>query len=248
MKRLALSLLVLTLPACASAPAPAAAQTPVPGAQPRTIHVNATAQVRRAPDRAVVSLAVETTAENAADAAARNAERMARVIEAVRRLGVDRGMIQTRRVELRPQYERVMQREPMEAREPRIVGYIAVNQVVVTVDDIGQVGPLVDAGVAAGANRVSGIHFQLREPEAAYHEAVRLAVQKARREAQVVAEALGEPLGAAQTVTTSSYYAPPPPAPMMADARMERTQAPTPVEPGELDVQATVSITFLIGT
>lgn len=248
-------LIAVALSACASAPAPAAAQLPGAESPHRTIFVNATAQVRRAPDQAVISLAVETPAPTAAEASRQNAERMTAVIEALRRLGIEREDIQTRRVELMPRYEAMDRRmpEPMPPdrmpQEPRIVGYIAVNQVVVTVDDIGLVGRVVDAGVAAGANRVTGIHFQLREPEAAYHEALRLAVQKARREAQVVADALGEPLGPALNVATSSFYAPPPPAPMMADMRMERAAAmPTPVEPGELDVTASVSITFRIGT
>ncbi|HUG41285.1 MAG TPA: SIMPL domain-containing protein [Longimicrobiales bacterium] len=251
MNRLSCIALAFTLSACAAAPATARAQVPVREAeQPRTIHVNATAQVQRLPDRAVTSLAVETTAATAADATRENADRMSAVIEAIRRVGIDRSRIQTRRVELMPRYEGVVREpQPMEPREPRIVGYIAVNQVVVTVDDIALVGRVVDAGVAAGANRVTGIHFQLRDPESAYHEAVRLAVQKARREAEVVAAALGEPLGPALNVTTSSYYAPPPSAPMMGDMRLERTAAmPTPVEPGELDVQASVSITFRIGT
>lgn len=254
MNRLPCVLVAFSLGACASAPTPAAAQRPAPEAHERTIFVNATAQVRRAPDQAIISLAVETPAPTAAEATRQNAERMSAVIEALRRLGIERSSIQTRRVELMPRYERERMRpeppmEQMEQREPRIVGYIAVNQVVVTVDDIGLVGRVVDAGVDAGANRVTGIHFQLREPEAAYHEAVRLAVQKARREAEVVAAALGEPLGPALNVTTSSYYPAPPPSPMVRGRAMEQAAAvPTPVEPGELDVQASVSITFRIGT
>lgn len=247
MTRLACLLASLAVAACAHAPAPAAAQVPAPEAQPRTISVNATAEVRRAPDRAVISLAVETTAATAAEASSRNAEQMSRVLEAIRRLGIDREDIQTRRVELSPRYERMQ--PGREDQQPRIAGYVATNQVVVTVDDIGMVGQIVDAGIAAGANRVSGISFELRDPEAAHHEALRLAVQRATREARVVAEALGEPLGPALTVSTSAYM--PPPQPMAMRARVEAfdaQQMPTPVEPGELDVQATVSITFRIGT
>lgn len=247
MKRLTCILAAISLSACASAPSTAAAQVPSPDPDVRTIHVNATGEVRRAPDRAVIALAVETTAATAAEASNRNAEQMNRVLEAIRGLGIDRSMIQTRRVELNPRYAQMDR--GMEMQEPRITGYVATNQVVVTLDDVGMVGRVVDAGIAAGANRVNGISFQLRDPESAHHEAIRLAVQKARREAQVVADALGERLGPAINVSTSGYYAPPPPMPMMADMRMERAQAaPTPVEPGELDVQASVSITFRIGT
>ena len=104
MNRLACILSALTLSACASGAAPAAAQVPTPDDQPRTIHVNAVGEVRRTPDRAVISLAVETTAPTAAEASNRNAEAMNRVLEAIRRLGVDRNLIQTQRLELNPQY------------------------------------------------------------------------------------------------------------------------------------------------
>ena len=248
MNRIACIITAFALGACATAPVPATAQVPAPEAGPRTIFVNATAVVHRAPDRAVIALAVETTGRTAADASSANAERMSEVIEAVRRMGLEDRQIRTSRLELMPQYERTVSRDPVEEpREPRITGYIASNQVTVTVDDVGVVGRIMDAAVAAGANRVSSLQFELRDPDAAYHEAIRLAIQKARREALVIAESLGERLGVAQTVTTSAYSAPP--APMMGDMRMERAQAmPTPVQPGELDVQATVSITFLIGT
>lgn len=233
---------ILALAACGTVPVPATAQL---AADPelRTIHVDATANVQRTPDRAVIALAVETVATTAREASQENARAMERVIEAIRGLGVADRDIQTLRVELSPRYDQARDRE-----EPRITGYVARNQVVVTSDDVSRVGPIVDAGVEAGANRVSGINFELQDPEAAHHEALRLAVEKARREAEVAAEALGETLGPVHTVRTSAYQ-PMGRAPMMApQAEFRADAASTPVEPGELDVQATVSITFLIGT
>ena len=152
MNRIACIITAFALGACATAPVPATAQVPAPEAGPRTIFVNATAVVHRAPDRAVIALAVETTGRTAADASSANAERMSEVIEAVRRMGLEDRQIRTSRLELMPQYERTVSRDPVEEpREPRITGYIASNQVTVTVDDVGVVGRIMDAAVAAGA-------------------------------------------------------------------------------------------------
>jgi hypothetical protein len=247
MHRTASVLVPILVTACCSLPAAAGAQQP-PGAPetlPRAIHVNANASVQRAPDRAVIQVAVETVAETAGEASRQNAQAMDRVLAALRRLGIPRSDIRTLRIELLPRYD-----QGREAREPEIVGYRAVNQVIITVDSIPVVGGVVDAAVGAGANRVTGINFELRDPEAAYHEALQLAIEKARAEARVIADALGEPLGPALQVQTGGYSPPYRPMPMGGDAmRMEAIQSmPPPVEPGEIDVRAHVSITFRLGS
>jgi uncharacterized protein len=225
--------------ACIAVMAAAAnAQAPEQNA-PRTVHVSAQASVQRAPDRATIQLAVETIAETAREATARNAAAMDRVLAAVRQLGIPDARIQTTRIALHPRYD-----QRREAAEPLIVAYQAVNQVIVRLDDVGLVGRVVDAAVQAGANRVAGISFELSDPQAAYHEALRLAVARAGAEAAVVADALGETLGPAIQVSTGGAE---PPRPMMAAARMEMAMDAPPVQPGELDVHAMVSITYRLG-
>ena len=56
--------------------------------QPRTLTVSAHATVERAPDQAVLTLAVESEAENARDASRANATRMERVVAALRQAGI----------------------------------------------------------------------------------------------------------------------------------------------------------------
>lgn len=219
--------------------APANAQAPAQKNAPRTVNVSAQASVQRTPDRATIQLAVETIAETAREATARNAEVMERVLAAVRQLGIPDARIQTTRIALHPRYD-----QRREAAEPLIVAYQAVNQVIVRLDDVGLVGRVVDAAVQAGANRVAGISFELSDPQAAYHEALRLAVARAGAEAAVVAEALGETLGPAIQVSTGGAE---PPRPMMAAGRMEMAMDAPPVQPGELDVHAMVSITYRLG-
>jgi uncharacterized protein len=223
------------------APGAAPGQVPAPDS-PRVVQVSARATVQQAPDRARMQLAVETLAGTAAEATARNAAAMQRVLGALRQLGIPDAQIRTARLELHPRYD-----HRRDTPEPALIGYQAVNQVMVRLDDIDAVGRVVDAAVAAGANRVTGIQFELSDPDAAYHEALRIAVGRARAEAQVVAVALGESLGPALQVSTGGIQLPPPGVRMEA-ARMEMDAAVTPVQPGELDVHATVSITYRLGS
>ncbi|NIP83385.1 MAG: DUF541 domain-containing protein, partial [Gemmatimonadetes bacterium] len=199
MRRLIAVLTALVITACAPASARLGAQEPAPDS-PRTLHVSATTSVQRAPDRATLHLAVETVAPEAREASSRNAALMEAVLEAVTALGIERSAIRTQRLDLRPRYDR----RP-DAAEPEIIAYQATNQVRVRVDAVDRVGAVVDAAVGAGANRVTGISFELSDPESAYHEALEQAIAEARREAEVAAEALGETLGPPLQVSTGGF-------------------------------------------
>jgi len=226
-------------------PAPAAPQQVLPASADlvRTISLAATGTVRRAPDQAVVSLAVETRAPTARQAAQQNAQKMDAVIKAIRAAGIPAERIQTEGYNLNPDYTFV-NGGPGRPNEQRLVGYVADNTVRVVVDTIGRAGAVVDAAIAAGANRANGISYQLRDPDGARRDALRLAVAAARKDAEALAEAAGQTLGPLLQLSTG--YQEPQPRPMFA-VRAEMpaaTAAPTPVEPGQLEITATVSAVY----
>lgn len=225
---------------------------PVAGAaqqveQPRTLTVSAVAHVERAPDQAVLTLAVESESANARDASRANATKMERVVAALRQAGIPADRIRTVSYELQPQYAR----ENRGQDPPRIVGYRAINRVQVTIDAIDRVGPALDASIEAGANRADQLYFRLKDATDARLEALRLATEKAKREAQTIAAAADETLGVAQSIHTDSYMPPPPPSPApMYDRAMAMEMvkvAETPVEAGTLRVSANVTIVYRLG-
>ena len=235
-----LTVLALTAPVASRAQQAGAEQTAV-----RAITVIGTGTIRRTPDVAVVSLAVETMAANARAAAQDNATRMDSVIRALRQAGTPAERIRTTSYSLNPEYQ-YTQATPTKPGEQRLVGYRASNTVEVRVDSIPRVGLVLDAAVAAGANRALGISYQLRDPDAARREALRAAVANARADAQALAEAAGQRLGTLLELSTSGFVRPPTP---MFEARKVMdmaAQAPTPVEPGELEVTATVTAVYRI--
>jgi hypothetical protein len=162
------------------------------------------------------------------------------VLRAIRGQGVPAERIRTTSFRLDPVYGR--RTRPDSA--PMIVGYRAINMVQVTVDTITRVGAAIDAGIGAGANRVAGLNFELRDPDEARLAALGEAVAKARREAEAVARAAGQRLGDPLRINMSSAMPMPRP---FYDARvqMEAAQmAPTPIEGGTLTVTATVHIVY----
>jgi uncharacterized protein YggE len=233
------ALCVLALPGAALAQQ---AQPPTE----RTVVVTATATVEREPERALLILAVESTGTTAQQAAQANATRMDALTAALRRLGITGPLIRTISYQLIPEYARNTATQPPERQDaPRIVGYRAVNMVQITVDSVPRVGGIIDAALQAGANRVAGLNFELKDPQSARLQALRQAVARARSDAEAMAQAVGERLGPPLNMTTHGYAEPRQfrgEAVRMVDAM--QAPAPTPIEPGLLEVTASVTITF----
>ncbi len=224
--------------------APLAAQAG-PAAPPEPapyIQVSGSAQVQVPSDRAVLSLAVETQADNARAASQENARRMDAVVRALKPLVSDTGRVETWGYTLQPRY-----RYP-QGGAPVIEGYTVVNNVRVTLDDVTRVGAVIDAGIAAGANRVASLDFQAKDTQAAREEAMKQAVARARGEAAAIAQAMGVALGPPLEVNGGTQE--PSPVPQYRAVAMEASQAraPTPIEPGQQTVSANVSVKYRIGS
>jgi hypothetical protein len=227
--------------ALASAAVPLSAQTPEPAP---FIQVSGSATVFVPSDRARLNFAVVTEGPTAAEAAAQNSTQMEATIRALRATGAAGLQIESWGYDLQPRYAR--QTSP--DQPPRIVGYQAANNVRVTVDDVSAVGGLIDAGVNAGANRVTSLQFEARNTDAARAAALRQAVQNARSQAEAMAAAIGVLLGPALEVHGGAQAPMPPPMPYMRDLQMEVAMAaPTPIEATEQGVSAQVTIKYRLG-
>lgn len=219
----------------------AAAQQPAGPPREQSIRVTGVGEARARPDQAIGDFGVETQAPTAQAAAAENAQRMQRVIEALVRAGVPRDRIETRDYNVYPDYD--PQPRP-DATEPRIRGYRVANTVSVTLDDIERVGTVIDAALAAGANRVNGVRFGLRDPQAFRQRAIDDAVRRARSDGEALAAALGLSLGMVREAYTADVGAVQPM--MMERMQMADAAASTPINPGEQTVRATVVVIYAI--
>jgi uncharacterized protein YggE len=234
------SILTALLIAAAIPATPAAAQSSGQVTQAiagTRLDISATGEVTRVPDLAVISAGVVARSTTAAAALQETADKMDRVITALKRAGVDDRDIQTSSVSLNPEY-----RYP-ENQSPQLTGYSASNQVTVRFRDIRNSGKVLDALVAVGANQINGPTMTIEHPEAALDEARTRAVAQGRARAELYARALG--MNVARVVSVSEgggYYAPPPPppAPMMASAERSYTK----IEPGEQKLQVSLSMVF----
>lgn len=207
--------------------------SPEPGTARRTVTVSGTATVRSQPDEATVTLGVQTRAMTAEAAMRDNANRMREVIAAVRAEGVASDDIATAWVSLYPQYDQ---------DGIGVEGYVAENQVSVTVRSMQAVGRVIDVAVEAGANLTSGIAFGLSDEGARVERALAEAVADARGKALALAEASGAGLGAVLSVSESGA---PFPGPVYRDYGVaEAAGAAPPIEPPTIETQVSVTVTW----
>ncbi|TKD51972.1 SIMPL domain-containing protein [Sphingomonas baiyangensis] len=222
----------------------AAAQTaPMPTTTPllpegALLDVVAEGRSTRTPDQATIEAGVVTQASTAAEAMRANAERIERVLAALKRAGVADRDVRTAQISLSPQY-RYGENQP-----PIITGYQASNRVSIRFRDVARSGAILDALVKEGANQIEGPNLGLTQPDAAMDEARSDAVARARARAELYAKAAG--LRVERIAAISEGGAPPVggPVPQMAMARMEA--ADTKVVPGEQEIVATVHVRFVL--
>ena len=195
------------------------------------------------PDRAQVTLGAVFQAETAGEAQRRVNRVLAQVIDDVRDLDIPGTQIQTASISIQPVYEH-QRNQP-----PRITGYRASNSVSVQVDDVSQIGRVLDVGVMHEANQGFGVMFMLQDRAAAQREALRMAVSEARRKADIIASELA--MGELRVARVTEQGAEPP-RPIIqrgveSVAMMADRAAPTPVEGGKITVRAQVTMDCVIG-
>ena len=204
-----------------------------------TMTVSGVGEVAAAPDMATISLGVTTEATEAAEAMRRNSEAMAAVLAAVAAAGVAERDVQTSSLSLSPRWEPPRPNET----EPRVSGIVATNLVTVAVRDLDALGGVLDAVLGEGANTLHGLSFGVADDTALKDAARQAAVTDATRKARVLAEAAGVTLGPVTEIVEGGGFGGP-----LPGARMDMAMAESvPVAPGELSLQATVTMTWTLG-
>lgn len=220
--------IVLVLPALASAQ--------VADRQPSGITVSGTGEIMADPDIAHVSLGVRTRNIEAAAAARENSERTTAVISALRAAGIAENDIETTRYTVQPVYD-------YRATPPVLLAYEVSNIVRVRLRNVERIGAIIDTAIAAGANEVQGVSFEIENDAEVRNRALVAAIGNAQAKARTIAEQLNVRLGVVIAVTETS---PPIGIPRAQVAFAEARMPETPISPQQISVQANIQITYAI--
>jgi uncharacterized protein YggE len=206
--------------------------------------VLAMGQARGQPDQATLQLGVSSEHPTAAEALSQANASVQAVLTKLDELGIPRTQIQTSAVNLMPIRARPGQPPSPAAQSPadaqaQVTGYRATNVLTVRLTHLSRVGAVIDSSVAAGANQIMGVQFGLGDPGSLRMNVLQDAVQDARTKAQAIASPLGLQVGEVIDVQEVGGLGRPQPT-----ATYQPAAASTPIEPGQLQIQAQVEVTF----
>ena len=210
-----------------------AAQEPS-GRMPPHVRTTGEATVTARPDRAQIDVGVVTQADTSQAAVRQNAQKLETALARLRQLLGAGADIKTISYSVTPNY-----RYPAQGGEPTIAGYTATNIVRVTLDDLTKVGNVIDTATQGGSNRIQNLRFMLKDEAPVKAQALREAAVKARASANALAGALG--LNTVRVLSVAEGGSPVVPVRDVAFARQEA--ASTPIEPGTIEVTASVVLT-----
>lgn len=204
--------------------------------RPPSITVSGEAVISAEPEQAEIDIGVVTQARTAPEASKENAERFARVLAEVKKQLGKSDEVKTSGYSLAPNY-----RYP-QGGKPEIVGYTASNTLRIKTTNLNLVGQLIDGAMQAGANNVQRLVFTLKDELSAQLEALKTATAKAKAKAEAIASSLGLKIVRITAVNEGERAVQPVFRQALA-ARAEAASAPTPIEPGTVEIRSTVAMT-----
>lgn len=229
------ALLALLMSACGPTTVNQAAAPPL-----RSVSVSGAGTAYLVPDIAYIYVGVHTEKPSASDAVEENNSQTQEMIKALRDFGIEARDIRTTSFSIWP----MDKYDPLTGSPTGQKTYVVDNTVYVTVRDLDQLGELLDTVIAAGANTVNSVQFDVANKDEALKDARAEAVKDAKAKADELAEAAGVDVGEVLTINFQDSVAYP-----MFEGKGgggAAVEAAVPIQPGQLTFTVSVNVTYAI--
>jgi len=195
--------------------------------------------VQAVPDRAWINISAESRAATAREAQKRNTDAMTPVLSKLKSSGIAADAIRTIAYDVQYEWDFVNGKRVGK-------GYVARNTVEVRVDSVDRVGEYLEMAVASGATSLGGVRFDLKDRAKLEREALRLAVADARAKADAAASGAGRTVERIVRIEEGGVEGGPVPMPRFARAEIAVAAAAPPIETGQTEIRARVTLTAVI--
>ncbi|MCR9091534.1 SIMPL domain-containing protein [Algiphilus sp.] len=205
------------------------------------IAVSGEAEVRVLPDRAELSVAVESKKESAEEASKAAEAAAARFLSAVRALGAEDRAIQSTSLRLSPEYRWDDQRQ-----QQIQIGYRARRDIKVQIKRLERLPDFLSAATEAGMTHIAPPRLYAHEAKAHQREAMRLAMRDAQANAEAIAAASDKQVGGVISVDArdEQRYPVEPRVMMRASADQMESQDASAFSAGEIVYRARLRAHF----
>jgi len=201
------------------------------------------------PDIAKISFSVITQGIEATAVQAENNQKMQKVIDFVKKQGIEEKDMKTTNYVLNPQYDYTWCRKSKDDTRycsPKIIGYELTQSVEVKIRDFNKINIIIGGLSDAGANQISNISFSIDEPEDYKNQARIEALKKIEKRAQLLSKETSLKLGKIVSVSESGIF----PSPIYRDlkATVGSAEAPSaaPIETGTQEITVTLTVSYEI--
>lgn len=220
---------------------PTAAQTASTFVAQPSVTVDGASRTVVQPDEVVFHLGVNTTSPELKQARQENAKRVKSLVDALQGNDISGDDIRTENLRANREYEWVN-------RERIFRGFQVNRNLTVILRDLERFEDVLSALLETTEVDLNGTQFRYSKIRELDLEIRQQAVADAQRKASAMAEQLGQRIGRAVQIVDSSSGGPAPPMPQqmrMMAAEAAPSQEPL-TAPGEIEVNASVTVTFLL--
>lgn len=193
-------------------------------------------------DIANISVGLKTGTKNTAvQASQESANKISRIIDEIRKLGIEEKDIKTSNYALNPVYNWT------EGRGQELIGYEVSQNLDLKIRDLNKIGDVIARTTQEGANQIGNIAFTIDDEYALKNQARVLAIEKAKEKAKLIAEQSGMKLGEIKNVTENSDS---PVYPMYSNAKMDLASGggeslPAPeIKAGQNEIKVEVTLVY----
>ncbi|MCD4837485.1 MULTISPECIES: SIMPL domain-containing protein [Neobacillus] len=187
------------------------------------------------PDMSTITLGVISEGINLSDAQQENNEKTAKVIQALINIGIPNEDIKTADYRIEMVYDYIDGKQTLR-------GYRVVHILEVINHTVDRTGLIVDTAVNNGANTVSNIEFNLKNPQVYYNQALALALKDAQLKATELTIEMGVKLNRIP-IWIQEINQTPPIVPFQTSL-YAKSEAVPPIQPGKRKITATIQAKF----
>ncbi|MGG1680071.1 SIMPL domain-containing protein [Neobacillus sp. NRS-1170] len=206
-----------------------------PRAGESLIKVNGEGELAVQPDSASVNLGVITEGKELITAQQQNSQKSTKVINALVSQGISKNQIQTFDYRIESDYD-------YEQGKQIFRGYKITHILQVKIDDLSKIGNIVDTAVQNGVNYVSNVQFKLKNKDAYYQQALKLALANAHQKASTIASSLNVTLIQTPSLVVEGGTSVQPFS--FQPETMVKGITSTQIEPGQIIVRANILAEF----
>lgn len=204
-----------------------------------TVEVYGSANIDVKPDVAYINIGVNTENDNPSVAQKENKVKMDKIISSLKKIGLTDDELQTLNYSIRKNYRYLKDNEREEY-------YVVSNSLKITINDLEQIGNVIDAASDAGANNINSIQFAVLDDTSYYNEALTLAMESAKEKANSIMSTFGEVANKPKTVIeiSNNYGATRDMGNMMMKSEAAYDSIATPIQAGDITISARVKVIY----